>query len=233
MKPNFEVTVLRFQVLREIQGAWSSADFCALLESVEFGDTSGMDEKEIREMALLALQDLEPVEAAKLLLAQHLGHRLNAGQIQNAASEMLDEKLWEEYADLSFHEAMFNVASILFAAFPRVFPEPDAVSATIEVSATNKAGRDILSGAINEPFLVRLLADGMDESSILNRLFEDQLRGLSFPEADNIVWIWSVDSSDASALKIHITSSGYWLDPLRDTKSYQSTAHIDAVVGND
>ena len=231
MKTDFHIEVLDFRVLREIEGAWTQADFAALLETMDFGETGVMSDAEMREIALLALQDLEPVEAAELVLTQHLGQRLKSGQIQNAANEMLEEKLWEEYADLSLHEGMFNVASLLYAAFPGVFPQPDAIHVTLEVEAASEDGRDILARPLNESFVVRLLADGMDDDSVLHRLFEDQLKGRSFPEADNIVWIWEVDSSRAPAITIQVTSSGCWLDPLRGTKAYESSAHIDAVEG--
>ena len=231
MKPGFRVRVVGFRVLQEIEGAWSPADFASLLERMEFGETAGMSEAEIREMALLALQDLEPEAAAELVLTQHLGHRLNAGQIRNAAHEMVEEKLWEEYADLSLHEGMFNVASMLYAAFPRLFPEPDAVHVTLEVAPANEAGQDVLANPLHESFLVRLLADGMDDSSVLHRVFEEQLDGKSFPEADRIVWIVHVDSSRHPLVTIQITSSGYWLDSLRSTKSYVSSAYPDEVGG--
>lgn len=226
-KPEFNVQVLGFRDLQEIRGAWAPADFTLMLENLDFGETGAMSDPEIREMALLALQDIEPVAAAEFLLTHHLGDRLKSGQIQNAANEMLEEKLWEEYADLSLHEAMFNVASLLYAAFPREFSEPDAIHVTLEVSAATKAGQDVLEGPLNESFVVRLLADGMADNSVLHRLFEDQLKGQSFPEADKIVWILEVDASKAPTIKIEVTSSGCWLDPLRDTKSFSSSAHLD------
>ena len=194
---------------------------------MEFGDTSKMEAGEMIEMTLLALQDLEPAEAAKIVLSQHLGQKLNVGQIQNAASEMQDEKLWEEYANMALHEGMFNVGSVLYKALPRLFPEPDAVKVTLEVTADNQAAKELLTEEVREPFLVRLLADGMDKDSALHRVFEDQLNGHSFPEADNIVWIWAVTAKDEQTISIEVTSSGYWLDPLRNTQSYTSSAHGD------
>ena len=228
MKTEFNVEVLDFRDLKEIQGAWSSADFISMLEVMEFGATDGMSDAEVREMALLALQDLEPVDAAELVLTQHLGDRLKSGQIQNAANEMLEEKLWEEYADLSLHEAMFNVASVLYAAFPAVFPKPDAIHVTLAVTAANEDAQEVLADPLNESLVVRLLADGMEDNSVLNRLFEEQLKGKSFPEADKIVWILEVDSSNAPIITMQVTSSGCWLDPLRDTKSYSSSAYFDS-----
>lgn len=228
MKPTFRVRVLSFSILQEIDGAWTAKDFAALLDEMDFGDASGMSDDEVREMCLLSLQDLKPEDAAALVLKQYLGSRLKEGQIRNLANEMLDEKMWEEYADMSLHEGMFNVGSLLYAALPRSFPEPDAVRVTVEVTAANDTARQLLASPLHESFLVRLLADGMEDDSTLHRLFDRQLDGKSFPEADTIVWIVRSAPSDGGTNKIEVISSGYWLDALRDTKSYDSSACPDS-----
>lgn len=229
MKPILQVRVLRFSILQEIEGAWAAKDFAALLEEMDFGDLGGMSDGELREMCILSLQDLKPEAAAALVLKQHLGGRLKEGQIRNLASEMLDEKLWEQYADMSLHEGMFNVGSLLYAAFPRSFPEPDAVQVTVNVNAANDAAKQILAGPPHESFLVRLLADGMKDDATLHRLFDKQLDGKSFPEADTIVWIVRSEPSNGGTTQIEVISSGYWLDALRDAKSYESLAYPDGV----
>ncbi len=226
MTPEYSVTVLDFEILEEIEGAWTAAAFIELLEAMDFTDTAGLSDEELREMTILALQDLEPEAAAGLVLTQHLGTRLNAGQIRNAAADMPDEKLWEQFADLSLHEGMFNVGSILYAAFPALFPQPDAVHLRLEVSAATDAGKAVLRKPLHESFLVRLLADGMDDSSVLCRVFEEQLHAPSFPEADKVVWIVEAKTSEG-VCTVEVTSSGYWLDPLRGTKSYESRAYAD------
>ena len=58
---------------------------------------------------------------------------------------------------------------------------------TLALEATSKDGRDILARLLNESFVVRVLADAMDDDSVLHRLFEDQIKGRLFSEADNIV----------------------------------------------
>jgi hypothetical protein len=49
-----------------------------------------MNNAAMREIALLALQDLEPLEAAEPVLSQHSGQRLKSVQIKNTANEMLE-----------------------------------------------------------------------------------------------------------------------------------------------
>ena len=150
-----------------------------------------------------------------------------SGQIQNIAHEMPEEKMWEEYADMELHELMFAVGSLLFQAFPRVFPEPDAVAVDLQVSAGNEAARALLRHPLSEAFVVRLLAAGMDDRAVLHRLFSEQLAGARFPEADTIVWIVQQQESDGTTAELSVISSGSWLDPLRDTRSYECTAFPD------
>lgn len=143
------------------------------------------------------------------------------------SSEMLDEKLWEEDSDMTLHEQLFNVGSLLYAAYPSKFPEPDAVRVALQITATNELAKEVLSQPLSESFLVRLLADGMDEGAVLHRLFDEQLAGRSFPEADSIVWVVEAETVGQGAVETHVISSDYWLDPLRNTKSYESSAYGD------
>jgi hypothetical protein len=223
----FKVRVVRFSVLKELEGVWTADDFLALLDLMEFGDTSGIDADELCDMCLLSLQDLHPRDAAALLLRYKLGDKLSKGEISNMSSEMLDEKLWEEDSDMTLHEQLFNVGSLLFTAFPKIFPETDAVRVTLEITAGNESAEEVLSRPLSESLLVRLLADGMDDSAVLHRLFDEQLAGQSFPEADSIVWTVHTEAIGENVVEADVISSGYWLDSLRNTRSYESSAYAD------
>ncbi len=227
MRATFHVRVVQFSVLKELDEAWQATDYLALLNRMEFGDSSGIDANELRDMCLMSLQDLKPIEAAALLLQYRLGDRLTKGEISNMSSEMLDEKLWEEDSDMTLHEQLFNVGSLLHAAFPTTFPEPDAVRVTLEVTAGNELAEKAISQPLSESFLARLLADGMDDDAVLHRLFENQLAGQSFAEAESIVWTVRTKAIDEQAIEVDLISSGYWLDSLRNTRSYGSNAYGD------
>lgn len=226
----FHVDVLTFSILEEIADVWTGKEFSELLAEMEFGSTDGMGQSELREMCLLALQDFEPEEAAALVLKYRLGDRLSNGQISNIAADMAEEKPWEEYANMALHEQLFNVSSLLYMAFPSIFPEPDAVRATVRIRALHEGGRKMLQCALNESFLVRLLAAGMDENSVLHRLFDEQLAGDSFPEAEAIIWTLRAESSTDDSCTVEVISSGSWLDPLRNTKSYSAHAFPDKEI---
>jgi len=227
LKPEFKVEVLRFSLLNELEGVWLPGDFTALLELMEFDDIGGIDVDEMRDICLMSLQDLGPRDAAALLLQYKLGDKLSKGQISEMSNDMLDEKLWEEDPDMALHEQLFNVGSLLFAAFPTTFPESDAVRVTLQITAANELAQEVLSRPLSESFLVRLVADGMDHGAVLHRLFDEQLAGPSFPEADSIVWVVRTEAIDAHAIKADLISSGYWLDPLRNTRLYGSSAYGD------
>ena len=233
MQPAFQVEVADFQDIREIPGARSTADLVALVDADDLGDVDGLSDAEVREMCVMVLQDLGAVEAAVLVLTNDLAGALTKGQIRNLAEEYDGEKHWEHYADLTLHERLFVSYSLLWQAFPEAFPEPDAACVTLNVVAENDAARALLGPEPSEAFIVRLLADGMDSRAILRRLFDDQLAGTSFPEAPAIAWIVQVEPVADGRATVRVTSSGYWLDPLRRAGSYPSTADADAPDGDE
>lgn len=228
MANKYEVEILRFSTLQEIDGAWNAADFAALLNDMEYGDQTLLGENELREMCLMSLQDMEPDEAAYLVLKHVIGDALKEGQLRNMSHEMLTEKLWEEYVDPAFHERLFNVGSVLYAAMPATFPKTDAAYVRLKVTAADAAAMKQLLPVPAEALLVRLLGDGMENNAVLRRLYGDQLSGASFPNAAEIVWIVDSQPDDGEAFIIDVIGSGYWLDALERTKSYSSNACADA-----
>ncbi|NQV82973.1 MAG: hypothetical protein HQ494_04055 [Rhodospirillales bacterium] len=227
MEKIFRVRLLRFSNIMEIEGARTTGDFKALLKAMEYGDQSGLSDDDKREMCIMSLQEQGPKDAAYLVLKHDLSDVLSDGQMRNLAGEMLDEKLWEEYANSSLHERLFNVGSLLYAAFPRSFPQPDAVHVELEVTAASAGAKQLLTHSLDESFLVRLLADGMDTDAVLYRLYGEQLSGKSFPNAAEVVWIVRTEAISEGVMRIEVISSGYWLDALSRTKLYDSTAYAD------
>ncbi len=228
MGNRFTVSVLEFEELREIPGVRTPENLGSLLDAMEFGERSGLGAGDLREMCLMSLQDRGARDAAATVLTHDLSDRLTTGQISNMAGDMLDEKLWEHYADMSLHERLFHVGSLLWSALPDSFPEPDAVRVRLEIRAGNDAAAEVLEQPLHESLLVRLLADGMSDRSVLHRLFDAQLAGRSFPEADSVVWIVDAAIVDARTQVVSVTSSGQWLDALRDARTYGSAAYADA-----
>ncbi|WP_417518581.1 hypothetical protein [Minwuia sp.] len=224
MSHTFHVDVRDVIEIEEIDGTWTADDFRALLDAMDFGDHAGMAEDELREMCLMSLQDQDPNDAAYLVLRYVIGDALRDGQLRNMSSEMQDEKLWEEYVDPAFHERLFRVGSLLYAARPQVFPKTDAVRVTLEVRCPDAEGRALFDATPDEAFLVRLVADGMDARAVLHRFYGDQMKQAHFPEAPGIVWISEVSPAGPEAWTVELIGSHYWLGPLDDTKSFESNA---------
>ena len=57
----------------------------------------------------------------------------------------------------------------------------------------------------------------------------DELKGKSFPNADEVVWIVRPEETGENTMKVEIISSGYWLDALQQTKSFKSAAYADDI----
>ena len=122
---------------------------------------------------------------------------------------------------MAFHEDFFHVGSILWEAFPNEFPTPDAVRVTLEVTPVDTASRIFLEQELLDSFVVRLLADGMPESAVLHRMFNDQISGGAFPEARSIVWE-CVATRENEVIRLEVLGSGYWLDALAGVKQFVS-----------
>lgn len=232
MKPHFNVTIERFERLAVMPESWTSGGYRALLDALEFDGVNELAENELGAYATMALQDLEPEEAAQVLLAQVLEGKLTPGQMRNLSEEMKDERQWEEYADMSCHEPIFNAQVLLHEAFPGTYPAPDIERLTLRVVAVSPTGEALLREPISEPLLVRILADGMPETAILKRLFSEAVAKGPFPEAAQILWHYSTETrpqADAPGEVCEVTlySPGCWVGPLEDVETFASAALPD------
>jgi len=229
MTNKFSVEVLDFQVLAELLESRPVGDIDKLLEEMEYGDTSDISEDEKFEVLSMLMQEIPPNEAAVFVLQLDLADSLSKGQIDNLSHQMVEERMWEEYSDLSLHERLFNVGSFLYKMVPRVFPKPNAVKITLKIAAMNDHAKDILEHPLNEAFLVRLVADGMGERGLLHRMYDDQLASHHFDDATKIIWLVEPqDEGGDSVRQVGLISSGCWFDPLKDVVAYESTAFNDS-----
>ncbi len=225
MKAKFDVSVRSVDEINVLPDSWTTEDFKNVLELADFEDWDEIDESELKDYTLLSLQDFDADEAAEIVLGYKLGDRLSKGQIQNMAHEMMDEKLWEEYQDISLHKELFDCAVLLKEAFPRKFPETEAIKCAIEVTPKSDVAIDLLTDA-EKTLLSRILANGMDDHAIINRLFDEQVAGKPFPEAENIIWLFD-KSSENGKTTFTIYSSQYWIHGMDDISNYQSEAFSD------
>lgn len=228
MPNRYEVVVQELKEIHDLPDGWTSTNLIDLLDRLEYDDAASIPEGDLMDMASLALSDLAPEAAAALLLELRLGDQLRPGQRRNMAEEMKDERLWEEYADVSCHEELFNVARMLYATFPSQFPEPDVTRIRLLIRAVTPESEANLR-SITASFLARLLDDGMDDRNTLRRLFDEQIAGHSFPEAEDLIWKFEPGPYDVAERSVPVTiyTSWHWVDGLRGVDDFESNAHAD------
>ncbi|MGB7395255.1 MAG: hypothetical protein WA913_12755 [Pricia sp.] len=226
MKLHYTLIPMEFKTIEELPLAWNDEDYKKLLDEMDYGDTSDLSPQELQEMCLLSLADNEPDEAASIVLQNIFGERLNQGQIDNLSHEMIDEKVWEEYAELSMHEEFFNATQLLYKAFNGKFPHPEAVRFKIKVSAKEKVGMDVFKED-TETALIRLFVQGMPENTLINRLFDEELKAGEFKDAKDIIWQHSQETDGENSLTFEIISSTYWFQDLKYTEEFEAVMEIE------
>lgn len=233
MKRKYEVNLLEIQDAHALPGVWTEPTFRELLDLLNYGDTSSLPSHEVKEMTLMALADLEPPDAAEVLLEMRIGDELSQGLRRELSTDIRNQRLWEDYSGMGLHEEIFNVTALLHMAFPRKFREPDIAAVKLSVKALNSASADNLETP-TVSFFARLINDCMDENNLIFRLFDDQLLADEFPDAANLIWEILPEAMDSAALSRTFTLfiSWKWVDQLKGLASsmpleFQTNAYSD------
>ncbi len=221
MKAIYSIEPIKFSIISELPKAWNPQNYTELLEAMDFEEAAGIAPEELKEMCLLSLTDHDPADAAKIVLKYRMGDHLNDGQIDNLSNEMLDEKIWEEYADLSLHEDFFNVSQLMYEAFNGKFPNPEAARFQIKIKASNPADLHVFKKDAEAP-LIRLLVAGMPENTLISRLFEGQLVEGAFAEATDIIWQLHKQEESTDSVTFTIISSLYWFSDFKYAMPYEA-----------
>ncbi len=230
-KYKYSIQLLELKEVHEIPFVWTEDEFRGLLHHLEYEGVEEIPSEELKDMACLALTDFEVEEAAVKVLEYRLGDRLNKGQRQNLAIELQEERIWEEYADLSMHEELFHVSCMLHWAFPKNFREPDIARLKILITPLTQESKKN-SATPSASFLTRVLNDGMDEHTLINRLFDESLLANTFPEAEDIIWQFEDQPSEEGPDKNTITlyTSWNWIEDLKGATSWESAAFADGQI---
>lgn len=221
MKNSFKVQVTRFDIIRALPDAWANEDYLQLLDVMEYGNVAEIDPAELKDMCMMAITDFEPDEAAKILLEYVLKDKLNKGQIENLSHEMIDEKMWEEYADLETHEKFFNVHQLLYDSFEGTFPRPEAVQINLAINAKKVDHLTLFSTDV-EVKLLQVLVQGMSENTLINRLFDDSLASGEFKEAEHIIWQINKKEITGTEITFEVISSPYWMHDLKGVGEFDA-----------
>ena len=226
---NFTVERLSFQHLTELPTAWKNADYKALLAKMDYDNPDEIAAAELKAMCQMSLTDLEPAEAAKLVLDYLFADELKEGQIDQLAHQLQTEKLWEENPRLELHEGFFNATQLLYEAYNGKFPHPQAVEFKVRVTAADPADLAVFDEQPAAP-LLRLLAPGLSDSALLNRLFGEQLAGPAFAEAPHILWQATPGEQTATSVVFDVIGSDYWLEDFKYANTYDAPTHADEVA---
>lgn len=231
MKPQYHVCVASVREIHDMPGSWPDDDYRGLLRQLEVDGVDDIAGADLLEMTLMALQDLEPDDAADAVLAYKLNDAVSSGARRNIVEDLLEEQRpWEEAADISLHSRIFSAAVLLQKVYPKNFNRPDMLQVILDISANTPEATSLLAQPPQAAFVTRMLADAMDRHSILERLFDEQLAAQQFAEADSIIWLAHFDrddSGDSHRARLTIYSSEHWLESMRSISEFESSAYND------
>ncbi|MDP5081254.1 MAG: hypothetical protein NWP87_01270 [Winogradskyella sp.] len=209
----YHIIINSIKTVNELKEAWTKEDYVLLLEKFGLEDTGDSNMSELSELLAMAVSDYEPEEAAAIVLDYKLSQQLNENQIEQISHEMLQDKISEEYADISLHHQLFNINQLLYKAYNGTFPNAKATIVEFEISPNKEVTRENVLKAFNT---------ALASSNVIKRLFAKELAGKDkFSEAESIIWDLSPNVSNGYTL----TTSEYWMsrDEFQD-------AEFDATV---
>ncbi|MES2734536.1 MAG: hypothetical protein V4714_22500 [Bacteroidota bacterium] len=215
----FSIERLSFKTINELPDSWQNKDYQDLLKQMEYDNPEEIPDSELKAMCLMSLTDFEPREAAQVVLGYLFAEELNSGQIENLSHQMLTEKLWEEYPELPLHQGFFKATQLLYTAYNGKFPRAEAVQFQVKLTAEDAESLSLFNTNA-EASLLRLLAQGLPENALINRLFSEQLAGGDFQEAAHIIWQLHTIEKDNSHLTFEVVSSAYWLEDFKYADAY-------------
>ncbi|WP_026752949.1 hypothetical protein [Sediminibacter sp. Hel_I_10] len=204
----YHIIINSVKTVESLKDAWSKEDYLALLEKFELESESHLSIKELEELLFLAISEYEPNEAAAIVLDYRLSEHLNENQIDQMSYDMLQDKISEEYPEISLHHELFNSNQLLYKAYNGTFPNAKATIIEFEISPSNPISKEIILKALD-----KTLAQG----NVIKRLFGNQLAGKeAFDEAESIVW----DLTATGKSSFIMTTSEYWMsrDEFKDAE---------------
>ncbi len=209
----YHIIINTIKSVEELKGAWSNSDYIELLEYLDFPDADKSNPEELRDLLFMAISDFDPEEAAAIILDYKFSGRLSKNQIEQISHEMLEDKISEEYADISFHHELFNINQLLYKAYNGTFPNAKATLIEFEITPNKNISKEIILKAFNA---------SLSNNNVVKRLFENQIAGKEeFDEAEHIVWDLKTNGDNTYML----TTSEYWI-----SKDEFKEAEFDAQI---
>ena len=208
-----------------LRNSWNLYDYQSIIELLG-GDYSDLDPSEIEEYLEMLISDNEVAESAYEILKYELGEHLSEGQLRNLANEMEDDKMWEEYPDMSLHREIFKVNQLLYRAYNGKVPKGEALLLKFEVKSSNSDFIALLS-AKDPDAILRLIMAGSNNHSKLHRLYGGDEGNVYISDAKSILWHIGAHKISSNKVELMVTSSLYWLGSFDTESEFEFNINLD------
>jgi hypothetical protein len=78
-----------------------------------------------------------------------------------------------------------------------------------------------------EEQVIRILAQGMPENTLLKRLFKDELAHGGLTDAANIIWQLKKVSQEETAITFDVLSSNRWFEDIKYVEDFEATIDFE------
>jgi len=187
MHNHFEVTIHSVEVVHSLPGIWSNESLRQLLITAEMDDIGQVEDTELLDIVIMALQDLGNQQAGELVLDSVFGDAMRPGVRQNLVDDLQEDEPWEEFATVAQQRGLFIAVVLLQKIFPNRYAVPDALRFRFTIRALSSAAFAAIR-ASDPAWLMRLLSQGMSDTDVLNRLYEEELETGPFSDAAGMIW---------------------------------------------
>ncbi|NHN27244.1 hypothetical protein FIA58_016295 [Flavobacterium jejuense] len=213
-------TIEKVSSLTEIPNYWSKEDYFALLKAFDVPVADTLSNDECIEYLQMAVSELEPNQAAQILLTYKLSAFLNENQIEQISNDMLIDKISEEYPEIGLHLDLFSINQLLFKLYNGKFPNTKAILIEVLVEIED------YSEVLTKEEIIKYIMEMTSERNVIKRLFSEKLEhNTPFEEANDIIW-----KLEHSNDHYKIYTSEYWIADEEIEKSKIETEFISIDV---
>ena len=209
------LTINAVKTVNQLDFYWTTTDYIKLLDAFDYEGADQIPENEVLEYLQLCISDLEPEDAAVVVLTYKLSDKLNEGQINNLSHEMQGDKVAEDYSDPALHFDLFNINQLLYKAYNGKFPNTEASIITLNIASAKLP-------TLNKEILIKALSAGLVDNNIINRLYRDELSG-EVPFDDAAKMIWYFRNIDANT--VEVITSKYFIE-IQDFTAMEFEANV-------
>lgn len=219
MAAEFEINILSSKQVHTLPGIWPPETLRALLTLIEFEDVDEIEDRDLLDMTIMALQDLGNQLAGERVLEVIFGDTMRPGVRQNLVDDLQQNEPWEDFAVVSQQRGLFIAVVLLQQVFPNRYAEPDALALQFMVSGPGDSSK-LAARIADSAWLVRLLARGMPDTAPLNRLYEEELASGPFTDAAGLVWQCEVREPDTTpdsghaSVTVDLIGPNMWFESL-------------------